>query len=195
MAKEFNIKKWKENIKLLNEQCAPVIKHYDGPEGEGIMARSNAIEASNDASDVANMIGPDTNLPEWLEAKITLAAEYLNKAKDYLSNYDASRMNVNLNEQDNFDSRFKDAMSGAGFSDEEQDDIMSRDVGSPFPGTNNVSPFTAKAKDYTEKFKQEYREMSDDGIDEFNKEIIEYLLNAFPSAQATAKVFFAKKGI
>ena len=98
------------------------------------------------------------------------------------------------NEQ-GFDSRFKDAMGGAGFSDEEQDDIMSRDVGSPFPGTNNVSPFTAKAKDYTEKFKQEYREMSDDGIDEFNKEIIEYLLNAFPSAQATAKVFFAKKGL
>ena len=57
------------------------------------------------------------------------------------------------------------------------------------------SPFTAQAKAYTEKFKQEYREMSDDGIDEFNKEIIEYLLNAFPSAQATAKVFFAKKGI
>ena len=102
-----------------------------------------------------------------------------------------------LNEQ-GFDDRFKDAMGGAGFSDEEQDDIMSRDIGdggSPFPGTDNVSPFTAKAKDYTEKFKQEYREMSDDGIDEFNKEIIEYLLNAFPSAQATAKVFFSKKGL
>ena len=99
-----------------------------------------------------------------------------------------------LNEQ-GFDDRFTNALSGAGFSDDEQDDIMSRDVGSPFPGTDNVSPFTAKAKDYTEKFKQEYREMSDDGIDEFNKEIIEYLLNAFPSAQATAKVFFAKKGL
>jgi len=102
-----------------------------------------------------------------------------------------------LNEQ-GLDDRFKDAMGGAGFSDEEQDDIMSRDIGdggSPFPGTDNVSPFTAKAKDYTEMFKKEYREMSDDGIDEFNKEIIEYLLNAFPSAQATAKVFFAKKGI
>ena len=94
-----------------------------------------------------------------------------------------------------FDSRFDDAMDKAGFSGEEKDDIMSRDSGSPFPGTDNVSPFTAQAKAYTEKFKQEYREMSDDGIDEFNKEIIEYLLNAFPSAQATAKVFFAKKGL
>tara|TARA_R110001592_G_scaffold1429_1_gene8593 strand:+ start:2435 stop:2791 length:357 start_codon:yes stop_codon:yes gene_type:complete len=94
-----------------------------------------------------------------------------------------------------FDNRFDDAMDKAGFSGKEKDDIMSRDVGSPFPGTNNVSPFTAKAKDYTEMFKKEYRGMSDDGIDEFNKEIMEYLLNAFPSAQATAKVFFAKKGL
>ena len=42
-----------------------------------------------------------------------------------------------LDEQDNFDSRFKDAMSGAGFSDDEQDDIMSRDIGSPFPGSED----------------------------------------------------------
>ena len=78
---------------------------------------------------------------------------------------------------------------------------MAKGFDDRFPGEDEAgmaprySPFTAKAKDYTEKFKQEYREMSDDGIDEFNKEIIEYLLNAFPSAQATAKVFFAKKGI
>ena len=94
--------------------------------------------------------------------------------------------------KENFDDRMQAA---GGFSDEEMGDITSRDIGSSFPGTDNVSPFTAKAKDYTEMFKKEYREMSDDGIDEFNKEIIEYLLNAFPSAQATAKVFFAKKGL
>ena len=93
----------------------------------------------------------------------------------------------------NFDKRLAKKM---GMSDDEfEKNVTSRDIGSPFPGTDNVSPFTAKAKDYTEMFKKEYREMSDDGIDEFNKEIIEYLLNAFPSAQATAKVFFAKKGI
>jgi hypothetical protein len=90
-----------------------------------------------------------------------------------------------------FDDRLAKQLGMSG--DEFEDQVASRDIGSPFPGTNNVSPFTAKAKDYTEKFKQEYREMSDDGIDEFNKEIIEYLLNAFPSAQATAKVFFSKK--
>jgi hypothetical protein len=94
--------------------------------------------------------------------------------------------------KENFDDRMQAA---GGFSDKEMGDITSRDIGSPFPGTDNVSPFTAKAKDYTEKFKQEYKEMSDDGIDEFNKEIIEYLLNAFPSAQAAAKVVMARKGL
>ena len=91
-----------------------------------------------------------------------------------------------------FDSRFKDAMGGAGFSDEEQDDIMSRDVGSPFPGNNNVSPFAAKARDYIETFRQEYREMSDDGIDEFSVEIINHLLDN-TAAQAAAKIYFGKK--
>ena len=57
---------------------------------------------------------------------------------------------------------------------------------------DKYSPFAAKARDYIEKFKQEYREMSDDGIDEFNKEIIEYLLDTFPSAQAAVLMRNAK---
>jgi hypothetical protein len=99
----------------------------------------------------------------------------------------------NLNEQ-GFDDRFKGAMSDAGFSDDEQDDIMSRDVGSPFPGTDYTSPFTAKAKDYIETFRQEYRDMSDEGIDEFSVEIINHLLDN-TAAQAAAKIYFGKKGI
>jgi len=31
------------------------------------------------------MITDDMNLPEWLEAKITLASDYMNKVKDYLT--------------------------------------------------------------------------------------------------------------
>ena len=102
-----------------------------------------------------------------------------------------------LTEQDDLGDELGSAMA-KGFDDDFGSFIDSDDR---FPGEDEAgmaprySPFTAQAKAYTEKFKQEYREMSDDGIDEFNKEIIEYLLNAFPSAQATAKVFFAKKGL
>jgi len=94
--------------------------------------------------------------------------------------------------KENFDDRLKAQM---GMSDDEfEKNVTSRDIGSPFPGNNNVSPFTAKAKDYIEKFRQEYRDMSDDGIDEFSKEIVNHLLDN-TAAQAAAKVYFAKKGI
>ena len=99
-----------------------------------------------------------------------------------------------LNELEGFDARMQAA---GGFSDEEMGDITSRDIGdegSPFPGTDNVSPFAAKARDYIDKFRQEYRDMSDDGIDEFSKTIINHLLDN-TAAQAAAKIYFGKKGI
>ena len=90
MSKPFNIHDWQDKQRRLNE--------YDNPEGEGKMAKGDAIELAKDAKDVAEMIGPDTNLPEWVEAKITKAADYLNDVKDYLSNYDASRGDEEIDE-------------------------------------------------------------------------------------------------
>ena len=91
---------------------------------------------------------------------------------------------------ENFDDRLKAKM---GMSDDEfEKNVTSRDIEAPFPGTDNVSPFVAKAKDYIEKFRQEYREMSDDGIDEFSKEMIEHFLDN-TAAQAAAKIWFGKK--
>ncbi len=95
-----------------------------------------------------------------------------------------------------FDDRLANAM---GMSDDEfEDQVASRDIGdggSSFPGDESgYSPAAAKARDYIETFKKEYREMSDDQLDEFSVEIIDHLLNN-TAAQARAKVFFAKKGI
>ena len=63
----------------LQEDCGCGEKH------EGKMAKHGAIECAQDAADVADMITPDMDLPEWLEAKITLASDYMNKVKDYLT--------------------------------------------------------------------------------------------------------------
>ena len=133
MAEKFNIHDWQAKVKLA-EMMGPCPEcgkmgcgdhhtdpQYDGPGGEGKMAKGDVIELAKDASDVVGMIGPNSNLPEWVEAKITLAANYLNKVKDYLSNYDVSRR---MHEQ-SFDDRLKAA---GGFSDEEMDDITSRDI-------------------------------------------------------------------
>jgi hypothetical protein len=122
MSKPFNIHDWQDKQKRLSEAddrpynwrelpgynpdafygkdsfLSKQHKNYDDPEGEGKMAKGDAIELAKDAEDVAEMIGPDTNLPEWVEAKITKAADYLNDVKDYLSNYDASRGDEEIDE-------------------------------------------------------------------------------------------------
>ena len=98
--------------------------------------------------------------------------------------------------KENFDDRLKAQM---GMSDDEfEKNVTSRDIGgggSSFPGDKpGNSPAAAKARDYIETFRKEYREMSDDQLDEFSVEIINHLLDN-TAAQAAAKVFFAKKGI
>ncbi len=54
---------------------------------EGSMAKHDAMECAEDARAIADMIQDADNLPEWLEAKITLAADYMNRVKDYLTHY------------------------------------------------------------------------------------------------------------
>jgi hypothetical protein len=78
----------KNNMKQLNEcgcGCGGAKSGCQKPEGR--MAKHDAMECAEDAQAVANMIQDADNLPEWLEAKITLAADYMNRVKDYLTHY------------------------------------------------------------------------------------------------------------
>ena len=88
---------------------------------------------------------------------------------------------------DRFDAGLKAA---GGFSDEEMDDITSRDVGSPFPGTDSSGP--SKASDLITKLRQDYRGMSDEELDDFSVEMIEHFLDNI-AAQAAAKIWFGKR--
>ena len=54
---------------------------------EGSMAKHDAMECAEDAAAIADMIQDADNLPEWLESKITLAADYMNRVKDYLTHH------------------------------------------------------------------------------------------------------------
>ena len=98
--------------------------------GEGNMAKHQAMECSSDSADVAKMIHEDMNLPEWLEAKITLSADYMNVVKDYLTHnmgggkeqneplikisYDEESMEYELGEQEGTESGESDDGGGAG---------------------------------------------------------------------------------
>ena len=91
-----------------------------------------------------------------------------------------------------FDAGLKAA---GGFSDEEFDDITSRDIGDPFPlaadDYTGDTEMSRKASDLIKKLREDYRNMSDKELDIFSSEMIEHFLNN-TAAQARAKVFFAR---
>ena len=78
---------------ILNE------KHKPGHDKEGKMAKFDAKEAYQDAIDVFKMIDEYDDLPEWLEAKITIAAHNMNSVKDYLTHHHSGKNEGKLDEQ------------------------------------------------------------------------------------------------
>ena len=59
----------------------------EGEHKEGKMSKYDAKEIAQDSLDVFKMIDEDTNLPEWVEAKIKIASNNMNAVKDYLTHH------------------------------------------------------------------------------------------------------------
>ena len=99
-----------------------------------------------------------------------------------------------LSEQ-GFDDRLKAA---GGFSDEEFDDITSRDPGDPFPqdDIDYLDDIDTKgykrARDLIEKLRKDYRNMSDKELDSFSTEMVLHFLDN-TAASTAAKVHFGKR--
>lgn len=53
---------------------------------EGDMAKSQLETISDAALELAGMLKDDTNLPEWVQAKITKATDYIDSVRDYMKN-------------------------------------------------------------------------------------------------------------
>ena len=178
---EFNIKQYLAEGKLLEEYTS----EYDTP-----TAKRNAFAASyNSAGDTKRFreymefltklrVSGKTNMmgaTPYLQAEFNLDKK---EARDLLAYWMDSYRNPDLDESltdDKIDYRFKDAMSSAGFSDDEQDNIMSRDAGSKFP---TDTPFGLsgyqKARDLIEKLRKDYRKMSDSDLEKFSKTMIDH---------------------
>ena len=85
--------------------------HHDRKEGK--MAKYDAKEIAEDAVAVFKMIDKDMDLPEWLEAKITKSADYMNSVKDYLTHHMKSDDSDNENQSQNEDMKNTSKMMGA----------------------------------------------------------------------------------
>ena len=72
--------------KLVKEACGDPHSEYSGKENPsgGKMARTDLVAIAKDAQELVNMFGDDSELPDWVEAKITKASDYLNSVKKYI---------------------------------------------------------------------------------------------------------------
>ena len=87
-----------DNVDLLYRKK----KYYlEDKHKEGKMAKYDAKEIAEDAVAVFKMIDKDMDLPEWLEAKITKSADYMNSVKDYLTHHMKSDDSDNENQSQN----------------------------------------------------------------------------------------------
>ena len=83
----------------LAEQDEKEAQEYDY---EGDMARSDLRSIIFNAQEVHDMLEPNTNLPEWVQAKITKAEDYMSSVRDYMKS-----------ENENIDENWKKKLAGA----------------------------------------------------------------------------------
>ena len=97
-----------------------------------------------------------------------------------------------LSEQ-NFDQRLAQQMGMSG--DEFEDQIASKDIGSPFPGTDDVSNGYKAAVALIDELREiTYKKLSNEELDTFSKEMVLHFLEN-TTAAAAAKIYFGKKEI
>ena len=87
-------------IKLTKQRLTEIIREelLMEKDKEGKMAKYDAKETYEDAIEVFKMIDEYDDLPEWLEAKITKASDYMNSVKDYLQHHHSGKNEGKLTE-------------------------------------------------------------------------------------------------
>jgi len=95
--------------------------------------------------------------------------------------------------KENFD---KELAKKMGMSPEEfEDQVASRDIGSPFPGTDKVSDGYKAARALIDELRYvTYKKLSDDERDAFTKEMVGHFIET-TQGMAAAKVAMARKGL
>ena len=74
-------------VAFMNKQGKPAMGEGNDPgeyDQEGEMAKGQLTTASDAAEELRSILTSDENLPEWVQAKITKAMDYLDTARDYM---------------------------------------------------------------------------------------------------------------
>jgi hypothetical protein len=97
-----------ENYIYAQEEHDDIKHHDDGAEPsaddkaeydqEGRMAKNDLKGAEDAAKELESLLQDDENLPEWVQAKITKALDYLDTARDYMKHNDVEYTDENVEE-------------------------------------------------------------------------------------------------
>jgi hypothetical protein len=180
MTKPFNIHDWqaKQKQQRLDEQYYVTVNRGRG--GGKRLVRS--AESDYEEPRVFSNYGE--------------AEKYIKQAKSggatpgQITSYWVSDENMNrINQDSSFDDRLKAA---GGFSDEEFNDITSKDIGSSFPGpSTDVGNGVIQAQELIKTLKNNYKNMSDRELDAFSVEMTKHFLDNL-AARDEAKIYLAK---
>ena len=87
----------KKLVKIIKEEQETVqqMRHIEDPEGE--MASKQAQMAAHHATKIAEMVDNMDELDDWIQAKLTLATDYLQTVSEYLEFSDVVKRHMNKN--------------------------------------------------------------------------------------------------
>lgn len=89
----------KKELKQLEEALTQIQKYQmDEPDHEGEMAKSQMLKTMKYAADIMNMIDDTTNLPAWVQSKLTKIADYIGAVKHYMDSKTVRHIVTNMGE-------------------------------------------------------------------------------------------------
>ena len=89
----------KNELKKLEEALTQVQKYQmDEPDHEGEMAKSQMLKTMKYSVEIMNMIDDSTNLPAWVQSKLTKIADYIGAVKHYMDSKTVRHVVTNMAE-------------------------------------------------------------------------------------------------
>jgi hypothetical protein len=87
-------------IKIIKEEQETIQRMRETEDPEGEMAGKQAEMAAKHAAKIAQMVNNMDELEDWVQAKLTLATDYLQTVSEYLEFSDVVKRHIGKNEEE-----------------------------------------------------------------------------------------------
>lgn len=136
----------KKELKKLEESLTQISKFQTNePDSEGEMAKSQMLKTMKYAVEIMNMIDDTTELPAWVQSKLTKISDYIGAVKHYMDSKTVRHVVTNMMESDTM--KLKKLISKQINERVSFDDLVSKKYGSAHGNAQHFS--NIDGKEYT----------------------------------------------